>query len=227
MNASKVQQQHSLDEALDNLRADASVATWTIGYIKSIIGNKTVEEKIGSSYSGFAAAIANTSVTDALILYCTRSWDNCDDTISLPSITKILPSSQEIYDRRLKDFSCSPPNDLYLTVDKRRIDYFNLYNAALSDDINGSLRVIRTERLAHRSLNSRDRQKLEKIRPIKDATYNLLIARAEQTIAIVNQLDRLLNGSSNPYSERIENAEKYCREFWRLMPILGREEVIT
>lgn len=227
MKASKVPQQHSLDEALENLRADAGLATWKIGYIKSITGNKTVKEKIGSSYSGFAAAVANTSVTDALILYCTRSWDNGDDTISLPSITRALPSSQQIYEKRLKSFSYSPPKDLYHTVDKRHHDYFNLYNTALSDDINGSLRVIRTERLAHRSLNSRDRQRLEKIKPVNDATYNLLIARAEQTIALVNQLDRLLNGSSNPYSERIKNAEKYCREFWHLMPILGREEVIT
>ena len=227
MKKSKVQKQYSVDEILDNLRADAGIATWRVGYIKSIINNKIIPEKIGSSYSGYAVAVANLSVEEALILYCTRSWDRHNDVFSLPSITEALPSEQDIYTRRIGNFKSSPPSDLDITVKKRYSEYFTAYNAALNSDIDGSLRVIRTEELAHRTLNSHTRQKLEASKPIMDATYNLLVSRAEQTIALVNKLDLLLNGSSNPYSERIKNSTRYCQEFWRLIPNLNIEEKIS
>lgn len=188
---------------ISNLRDDANAATWNLGYMKAVLDNPLVPDKLGQSFSGYAMEVATAAVKRSLALYCARAWDEDADAISLPNATKWLPD---------------PTDD---KTKARRERYLENFAKAAKDESRPSIRVFRTEWLAHRVTNSKDRKKLEKLNPVVDITLNDLVRCAEQTIVLAGEIGFLGDGLANPFPERIERVERYCREFWRVLPVLG------
>lgn len=192
-----------LKDFVSELRNDADAASWNLGYMKAMLDNPIVGEKLDRSYSGYAMAIANAAVKRSLALYCSRAWDTACDAVSLPNAEERL---SEIADR-------ADAVRFMIGFEKEQL--------AESGALIG---IFRSEWLAHRVVGSRDRLKFEKQKPARDVTFNELVQRAERTVLLVGEFGYLLDRATNPYPERIERAERYCREFWRLLPVLGDAE---
>jgi hypothetical protein len=174
--------------------------------MKAVVDEPVVGEKIGNSFAGYALEIATVAVKRSLALYCSRAWDEGEDAISLPRLAKALPLEdlrEEMKEEHAKlSADCS-------AVDQNQIS---------------ALRVFRTENLAHRVMTSRDRKKNVKSGQSVETTIRELIVFGEVTVSLVERLCEVRGGKSDEYSARIQLAERYCREFWRVIPILDEVE---
>ncbi len=210
-------------EMLAELRQDAAEACWSLGYMKAIVDEPLIGEKTDASYSGYAMVIATTAVKRMLSLYCSRAWDQVSDVSSIPNLIKLLPSFQELT-RERKSWHPDPAFD-------HQVDALSAEHSKLLADVNAvdkkriaSLRVFRTEWLAHRVKESKDRMHAEKAGPLEDTTVRNLLDFAEHTVSTVGRLGLVWDGTNSAYLESIDRAERYCREFWRVIPNLGDVE---
>ena len=89
----------SFDEFVTELRDDADAATYNLGYMKAILDEPIVDEKLDGSFSGYAMAIATAAVKRSLALYCARAWDKSNDAISLPNGYKRIASLADMLQR--------------------------------------------------------------------------------------------------------------------------------
>lgn len=190
---------------VEALKHDADVAAWQIGYMRALIGNPDPPAKMHDSFSGFAMEVANVAVKRELALYCARAWDDAKDAISLPTLTAKLPAP-------------SPANRA------RRDSYLAAYQKAKDEDVGVGLRVFRTEWLAHRVAHSKDRANFETVKPIENVTYDELVARGSVTVSLVAELRYLWTGREAAYDDHLAGAERHCREFWRVLPVLREVE---
>ncbi|MCX7288350.1 MAG: hypothetical protein NTW20_12565, partial [Rhodobacterales bacterium] len=88
----------------------------------------------------------------------------------------------------------------------------------------GSLRVFRTERLAHRFFSSTDRKRIEERGQVIETTVQELVDFAELTVHLVGRFGLVIEGHESPFPELIERSHRYCHEFWRLLPKLSEVE---
>lgn len=214
----------SFDEFVTELRDDADAATYNLGYMKAILDESIVSEKLDRSFSGHAMAIATAAVKRSLALYCARAWDKSIDAVSLPNGKKRIASLADMRQRWEGWFTGDHARHRVAKVEASYDRFSKDFSSALADDSHISLRVFRSEWLAHRITYSNDRRKSEKAGPVDNVTMNQLVSCAEQTVLLVGDLGFLCDGMKNPYPERITRVERHCREFWRVLPVLGNVE---
>jgi AbiU2 len=208
---------------LSELQKDATDACWAIGYMKAVVDEPVVGEKIGDSFSGYAMEVSMISVKRSLALYCARAWDHGADVISIPRLRDLLPSSEHL---RIERESWYRDPAFFNEVEKLELQHAKLLNdlAQVDQSRVSSLRVFRTEKLAHRLTTSNDRKKIERSGPVVDTTIRELVEFAELTVGLLGRLGLVLEGENSPYAELIERSQRYCREFWRVLPKLGEVE---
>ena len=214
----------SFDEFVTELRDDADAATYNLGYMKAILDEPIVDEKLDGSFSGYAMAIATAAVKRSLALYCARAWDKSNDAISLPNGYKRIASLADMRQRWEGWFTGDYSHDRVAKVEASYDRFLKDFSSVQADESHISFRVFRSEWLAHRIPYSNDRRKSEKAGPVDNVTMNQLVSCAEQTVLLVGDLGFLCDGMNNPYPERITRVERHCREFWRVLPVLGKVE---
>lgn len=167
--------------------------------------------------------IANVAVKRSLALYCTRAWDHAPDAISVPHLHQPLPSSEHL--RRERESWYGYPEGAQaiqhleaehskLLVDLAKVDQSRI----------GSIRVFRAERLAHRVFSSSDRKRIEAKGKVADTTIKELVDFAELTVDLVGRFGLVLEGHVSPFAGLVERSQRYCHEFWGLLPKLGEVE---
>lgn len=190
----------ALTEWIEFLRTDTDQATRNLGYMRALADNPVVQEKIHNSSSGFALATANVAVKRSLALYFARAWDTKKDVISLPLLRNKLqgnPLKNQVGDK----FGRIRKDPSFLSV----LDY-------------------RTGVLAHNIPSRPEQRRSETQQPIVDLTFNNLMRLSEETILLVGELGYLIDGKSNTYPDRIRSAERDCRLFWHVLPMLHDAE---
>jgi hypothetical protein len=210
----------NFEELLKHLREDADQATWDIGYMKAVIDEPMVGQKLGDSFSGYALETANAAVKRSLALYCARAWDHDADAISLCNAERLIPSVESLRQIRLTWYPKTSYDAHLINLANQRDEIITRIRLGLQDPKHPALRVFRSERLAHRVTNSRDRQKYVSQSATVDITLSQLVERAEQTVNLVGDLGSVVEGRENSYPDHIEIAHRYSREFWRVLPIL-------
>ena len=214
-------QEDEFNKLLDELRKDADQATWFIGFLKAVVDNEQVPERLNNSLSGFAGVTARAGVKNSVILYCARAWDEAKDAVSLRRAVENLPSLEHLEARRREQIGAIS-RDVPVTPLAGRYEAFMAkYQAVRDKPYHPSIRLLRTEHFAHRLLKSREREKLEdESIVVLDATYDELLELAEETLSLVGQLGYLWDRVVDPYPDQLKRTTKYSREFWRLMPVL-------
>jgi hypothetical protein len=216
----------TFEELLQHLRQDADQATWEIGYMKALIDEPIVGTKLEGSLSGYALETANAAVKRSLALYCARAWDHDKDAVSLVNAATMLPSLEDLRASRLTWYP-DTPYDVHLTsLPGQRDEILLKIQSASEDARHPALRIFRSEWLAHRVPNSRDRKKYAKQSAVVDITLAQLLERAVQTVNLVGELGFVADGLVNPYPDNVERAHRYSKEFWRVLPIFGDAEAI-
>lgn len=206
---------------LIELRKDADQASWFLGFIKSVVDNGILDERVEGSFSGYAVVTARAGVKNSLILYCARAWDTRDDSISLCRAVEKLPVAEELDRRRQENWRGDQPVP---SLSERRRLFMANYEEARDLPHHPSIRVLRTEYFAHRVLQSKDRIRLEKQGPIINATYDNLIDLAARTLSLVGELGYLWDQTVNPYPDRVEWTRSQCAKFWHVLPVLKERE---
>lgn len=219
MGRSKVPMLHFYDH-LTELCSEADQAVRKIVYLKVLIGNPIYLEKIDGSFSGFAPAAAKRAVLESVILFCARMWDNGSDTLSLYNIEKRIPPTGDIVTKQIDKNSLLDKASAQAQLNQRMQDWRQKFDLLAQESSRQSLRVFRNEWLAHRIHESHERISLGTGSTIKDLTYNEVVDQATQTVILIGELDCAVNRHSNLYPDRLEEGEKYCREFWRIVPVL-------
>lgn len=210
---------------LDELRKDADQATWFIGFLKAIVDNDKLPERVNNSFSGYAFVTARAGVKNTVILYCARAWDQDKDTISVRRARADLPPLEVLEERRRIRIEALGGVRPVEPLDARYEKFVKNFEKVRDRDYHPSIRMLRTEHFAHRLLKSRERAKLEGDNiVILDATYNDLLELAEDTTSLVGQVGYLWDGLANPYPDRVARATKYSREFLRIVPVLKDAE---
>jgi len=207
------------DAMVDALVADATHAAWDTGYMKALIDNEFVPQKMNEAISGHALHVANIAVKRNLALYCSRAWDADKDAISLPRLTAKLPTPADLINLHggMTHLTLeSDEHEIGLRVSRLHANIFERED----DNWYRSLQLFRTEWLAHRLLKSSRRAKFEAERPVEDIKLKELVERAEQTLELVGELAYLWSGRHNGFSDNIKTAEMRCRRFWSSIPRL-------
>lgn len=206
---------------LHDLERDAHTAAANIGYIRAILNEEIVSQKLRLSFSGKALTIATDSVIRITALYCARSWEKNTDFISIEAVVAALPADCDILFQRQLEYPGLVAQEVLDQTAKRRQDFMNSLEVARSMPVHPHLRVMRSEWLAHRVEASRDRKKLvEQDIEVRDVMIKEIVECAEATVNLIGDLTCLWSGVSNPWPQRISRAEGDCREFWRILPKL-------
>ena len=195
------------NQRLDALTKDANRATFFIGFLKATIGNENLQVRLNDSDCGYMVETARICVKDSVILYCSRAWESGhNDMISLPNL-----------------------HDRFLNLDEFRVikksqkfcAFESEYEKTKSLPVKATVRVMRSERLAHRISKSSDRDNFEKEGiDVDKATYDDLTQFAEKTVFLVNQFASFSDRGTNLTSERIQRTTEWAKELFRLIPVL-------
>lgn len=240
MKSGKKHEPYPLEQMIESLRQDAEAATRYIGYLKAVVDQEVVAQKLAHSFSGHALATATSAVKQALILYCARTWEKAPTSENLKPVISIPAAIARLQDPELIQFDLQMrfPEDTSLSAEERLERLLRLeqriyhrhakmiaaYGDLVAEAAHGPLRVLRTENYAHLAINSHDRQGLEKAGLMSGTTWNDLLRVSEATVHLVGELGYFWDRSSNPYQEWIKTAHRQCREFWRILPVLGDVE---
>lgn len=70
----------------------------------------------------------------------------------------------------------------------------------------------------------RERKKLEMTSPVGAITLNELVGLTEDSVLLVDGMGIVADRSRSPCRDRLDRVERYCREFWRVLPVLSEVE---
>lgn len=220
------QEPYSFEQIIKALRRDADAASGYIGYIMAVVDEEVVGRKLGGSVSGKALAIATSAVKQALVLYCARSWEKAGRGAKAKPVISIPAAIEHLRDPAgiLPDWESrnlgEPLGNFQESIDRRHPELLAEYDRLAADTTHGPFRILRTENYAHLALESSDRKRLEANGPLPGATWNDLLRLSEETVRLVGQIGYFWDRSNNPYPDRIQDATRHCREFWRVLPVL-------
>lgn len=205
---------------LAHLEVDAHTAAYNVGYLRAVIDEEIVGQKLDCSMSGRALTTATDAITRVTALYCARSWEQNAKFITVPAATKAMPSDEEVIAYQRTGGLQGDQSNLLAATAKRRAKALEAIDAAAKMPSHPYLRVMRSEWLAHRIEVSRDREKLEsKDGEIRGVMYREIMECAAATVTAVGELHYFLNGICSPWPDRMRRAEEDCREFWRCLPV--------
>lgn len=213
---------------LTELCNEADQAIRKIAYLKALIGNPIVPEKLDDSLSGLALVVAKRAVLESVILFYTRMWDEkWDDLLSICNIVKLMPSTAKVVARQIDKNNLLDEVSATAQFDRRIHDWRQQFDLLAQDPNRQSLRVFRHEWLAHRIHESQERISLGTGSTIKDLTYNDVIDQATKTVMLIGDLNHAVNRNNNLYSDRLRTDEAQFREFWRILPVLKVAENLS
>ena len=207
-------------ETVGHLANDAIEAADFTGLFKSLIGNEDLAGRFDGSPSLRTLDRIIRSNADAVTMYLARVWGQRPDEASLPTAMALMPDREVLkYDGRytlakwISGASFETFDDLY---DQIHDDFSRMQQSGLRH----SVRVVRSEYLAHRLPTSRDRLKLQREGRVFEApTFGEIIDEAEAAVALVEKLS-YLRASWPRLTHRLERARREGVDFWQsLSPV--------
>lgn len=141
---------------------DAHSAARNVGYLRAILDESIVGEKLAGSLSGRALTTASDAVLRITALYCARSWEKKGDLISIWSAFSAMPSDNEVVEHQRRLRGHTDVARTLMRTGKRRLAALEAVHAAAAMPLHPYLEVMRAEWIAHRIDASRPRKRLEK-----------------------------------------------------------------
>ncbi|QJD15988.1 hypothetical protein [Paracoccus sanguinis] len=180
--------------ALNDICKDQARLT---GWLRSVIGNEDWHQIMQSEPANHALHITRRACEMHLATLVARIWDQSRDVISLP---KMMPDLQPRLDASDKGRSVG----LKASFDR----------LSASETLKRVL-VMRTEWLAHRAPNSRDRERLGVVD--EGFTYSEILVFSADTLSLIDELNSALTGGNEHLVHNMRKTEEVCRSAWKIL----------
>ena len=193
-----------------------------IVFLDDLVENPSRWEKYKSSQSQNVFGVITCAIEDALLLWNARNWDSGGDAVSVHNaICQIKRIETEI-----KDWNIRAGIDLSFEDIPRdwQSDLAAIVSQDTSNKIRNEIRVIRTERHAHRLITSGDRKKLPEGYEFS-ATLGDLLDQAKLTIDLIDKISYVLKRTDRSFEGSALQFRDDCQTFWNAMPVFRDVEL--
>lgn len=187
-----------------------------LGHMKALIENDDWMRVVDGSMSGRALLMGNSEITNALVLFNTRMFDEGSDTITVYKLGSKIPTEKKIelhHIERMREVGINYPLERYFQI---RAELIAANRELKKSSTVNKLRFLRDYTLAH---NINPETEPER------ATLNDLVELTEAVMGLVDLAGYIVESSQGVYRDSARRSEKETRMLYAVLPSLASLEV--
>ncbi|MGV6849624.1 MAG: AbiU2 domain-containing protein [Marinibacterium sp.] len=209
-----------LEEVLRNIKKQRTYGVRLLIYLQDWVGDSDRFDEFQGRKAMWVDALIADSIEEALILFCSRMWDSRADSTSLRVAWELVRENMSQLEEALNShkFGKNDAVGLDFKAEIERVD--GRIRELRDSEAYGVIRVIRTENLAHRLSDSRDRRTAGFLtREDYDnhgVTLGDFLDFAEETIDVMDDISFLMGSSNSDRSKSARFFQEFLDVYWKI-----------
>lgn len=207
----------------EKITKQAALGAHLLGHFRASLDNQNVPRVIGGSYIGFGFWIANEAVTQALIAWQCRLWDNAKRQrrrVSLINVAKNISESRQDIERiRIEAHPDWTIEQLGIDRLGTRIDDLCAEISVLAKgELINRLMVFRHEKIAHLVEACDLREKWQFDDEPEPLMFREISDIGEKTLHLLDEISSIVLFVSQNSLQTARLSESYNEHMWKLLP---------